>query len=130
MTPVQQDQFAAQLAVLREEHDRLTTTVATKQAVLLDLEQRTVTLAARREDATARVHAAEERLASLQDQLVALLAALPALQTDLAALVRAAVAEALDGQLERAVKTCLARLRVPQSKQVEAQVVLQEARKP
>ncbi len=129
-TPQQQDQLAVQLAALRDEHDRITTTIATKQAVLLDLEARTLDLAARRDEALARAQAAEGRLASLQDQLAQLLAALPTLQTDLGALVRAAVSDALDGQLERAVKTCVARLRPSQTQAVQTHVAAKEAKSP
>ncbi len=122
-------ELATELMALREERDQLTTTIATKQAVLFDLEQRTTTLSARRDEVVWSAQAAEERLASLQDQLAQVLRALPALRTDLATVVRTAIDDAMGARLERAVQACLRKQLGPALKAAQTQVS-QEAKKP
>jgi len=101
--------LATEVADLRWERDQLTSAVATKQAILNDLEARTRALAQLKERALKDAAAAQERLQSLQAELNALLAGLPALRTDLAEVVRKAVDLAVEQRIERAVRLGLRR---------------------
>ena len=105
--------LAAQIAALREERDALTSGIATKQAILLDLERRTIALGQLRDDVVARAGDAERRLQNLQDELGRLLAQLPTLSLDVVKAAREAIEAALGDRLDRAVRSSVRRYLVP-----------------
>ena len=108
--------LGAQIAALREERDALTGAIATKQAILLDLEARTITQARLRDDAVASAVKAERRLEDLQDELGRLLAQLPAVGLDLAKVAREAIEASFGDRLDRALRTALREVLAPAPK--------------
>ncbi len=96
--------LSEQLARLREERDLLDAAITTKQAILLDLEERTANLQALNEDALAQARTATERMQSLHGEPSQFLAQMPALQESLTDLVREAVDRALAANLSRALQ--------------------------
>ncbi len=103
----------AEVADLRWEREQLTSAIATKQAILNDLESRTTALARLKEAALREATAAQDRLQSLQAELNHLLATLPALRTDLVEIVRKAVEAAVDQRIDRAVRLGLRKQLLP-----------------
>lgn len=102
-----------EVADLRWEREQLTSAIATKQAILNDLESRTTALARLKEAALREASAAQDRLQSLQAELDHLLATLPALRTDLVEIVRKAVDAAVDQRIDRAVRQGLRKQLLP-----------------
>ncbi len=114
MTPAQGEKtLTAEVTDLRWEREQLTSAIATKQAILNDLESRTATLARLKERTLQEAGAAQERLQRLQAELDHLLATLPALRTDLAEVVRKAVEASVDQRIDRAVRLGLKKQLVP-----------------
>jgi hypothetical protein len=107
--PVDADALAAHIAQLTEQRDQLTGAIATKQAILLDLESRTLEQQKLKLAQLAGVREAAQRLADFQDQLGRLLSTLPALPQCVAASVSATLSEAITVQVDRAVRVSLRR---------------------
>ncbi len=114
MTPAQGDKtLAVDVASLQWQRDQLTSAIATKQAILNDLETRTNALSKLKEQTLKDASAAQDRLQSLQDELSHFLAAIPTLSTDLAEVVRNTVDAAVGERIDRVVRQGLKKQLLP-----------------